>query len=158
MSNERDRFWRKVRRAGPTDCWEWQAARQHFGHGLFHVPDSTNKRGRRLEKAHRYAWILERGEIPAGLCVLHSCDNPPCVNPAHLFLGTRADNSHDRDAKGRHVALIGDQHGNTRYPDAVVLVWKQLRESGAAISSIAARFGVGYHAVWQALRRRRVVA
>lgn len=78
-----------------TGCWEWLGARANGGYGLFAVQNP-----RRIT-AHRYSWELHNGPIPAGMHVLHHCDNPPCVNPAHLFLGTASDNMRDMLAKGR---------------------------------------------------------
>lgn len=89
------RFWEKVR-TQPDGCWEWQGGRARFGHGLIHTGP-----GARLSQAHRVSWELNVGPVPPGACVLHRCDNPPCVNPAHLFLGTKHDNIRDMVAKGR---------------------------------------------------------
>lgn len=89
------RFWTKVNIKNIEDCWEWNAFKtKKFGYGAFRLNG-------RMHNAHRISWLLSRGEIPAGICVLHKCDNPPCVNPAHLFLGTQADNVKDCKAKGR---------------------------------------------------------
>lgn len=90
-----DRFWAKVRRGEQNDCWEWSAGVDNFGYGRL------NTRGV-VDLAHRLSWELAHGPIPDGMCVLHRCDNPPCVNPRHLFLGTRDDNVQDMIAKGRH--------------------------------------------------------
>ncbi len=78
----------------PDGCWEWRAHRNSDGYGVA-------RRGGRLTGVHRISWELHRGQIPRGAQVLHSCDNPPCVNPAHLFLGTHVDNMADRQRKGR---------------------------------------------------------
>ena len=91
-----------------TPCLEWQACRDRGGYGGF-------KASGKIERAHRMAWELAHGPIPDGLHVLHRCDNPPCVANDHLFLGTEADNAHDRDAKGRQSR--GDSHWSRQHPE-----------------------------------------
>jgi hypothetical protein len=90
-----ERFWAKVERRGIDECWPWKATRRN-GYGRLSAARSGG-----LQGAHRIAWSLANGEIPAGLKILHHCDNPPCCNPQHLFLGTQADNVHDMFRKGR---------------------------------------------------------
>lgn len=89
-----ERFWRKVRVSQEAECWEWQAGRLPTGYGTF----SLNSK---VAYAHRVSWELAHGEIPAGMHICHTCDNPSCVNPGHLFLGTASDNAQDRDNKRR---------------------------------------------------------
>lgn len=93
-----ERFWPKVDECGLGECWEWTARRHKQGYGLLSEWDGS-RRSRLL--AHRVSWEIANGPIPAGLHVLHHCDNPPCVNPAHLFLGTQVDNNLDKHRKGR---------------------------------------------------------
>ncbi len=96
-------FWARVDRSDLDGCWPWTRGRLAFGHGRTASLDAPGLR----ELTHRIAWKLVNGPIPAGLCVLHRCDNPPCCNPAHLFLGTKLDNARDAGAKGRmgrHIA------------------------------------------------------
>jgi len=93
-----NRFWNKVVIGASDKCWEWRASKNCHGYGRFKLE------GRRHEArgAHVVAWILTYGQVPHGLCVLRKCDNPGCVNPNHLFLGTQKDNIHDMIKKGRH--------------------------------------------------------
>lgn len=109
-----DRFMSKVDRSsghGPKGkCWPWTGHRQPEGYGTFQV------RQRSL-LAHRVAFVIENGDIPPGLCVLHECDFPPCCNPACLWSGTKADNNDDRDAKGRTVVAAGEAHPRRSRPE-----------------------------------------
>lgn len=93
-----DRFWEKVvKSADPNGCWGWTGTTQPFGHGRIAAPGVPAK----MLMAHRVSWEIHHGAIPVDLRVLHHCDNPPCTNPRHLFLGTLSDNSRDMVKKGR---------------------------------------------------------
>lgn len=89
-------FWKKVDKKSNSDCWLWTASRNAFGYGIISGM-----------RAHRMAWILFVGDIPEKMCVLHKCDNPSCVNPHHLFIGTYADNNRDKMLKGRARGGVG---------------------------------------------------
>lgn len=97
-----ERFWAKVPKGKPGDCWEWAGARDSDGYGVFAVSHRIQR------KAHRLAYEFGHGEITADMMVCHACDNPPCCNSGHLFLGSAKDNSQDRDAKGRGTQLAGE--------------------------------------------------
>jgi len=94
-----DRLWARVVRGAPDACWEWQGATDKDGYGRI----GRGGRGAPNNPAHRVAFEISRGPIPYGLLVCHHCDNPPCCNPAHLFLGTHQDNQADKVAKGRQA-------------------------------------------------------
>lgn len=105
-----ERFWSKVEIGMNDECWPWRAGRSSSGYGAFAVTS------RDLVGAHRIAYQIEHGEIPAGLWVLHHCDNPPCCNPAHLYAGTHADNVRDMVQRDRrpygqrqHLAVLDEQ-------------------------------------------------
>lgn len=97
------RFWEKVDIKGEDDCWIWKASMSR-NYGSFGITTS------RCVRAHRVAWTLTYGLIPKGKCVLHHCDNPSCVNPKHLFIGTQADNVYDMYKKERAANNRGEDH------------------------------------------------
>lgn len=144
------RFWAKVdetavRRLDLGECWEWTGRRNPKGYGV-------TSAGGRLWYAHRFSWAMCVGDIPADTCVLHHCDNPPCVRPSHLWLGTRADNNRDMAQKGRssggaRVPLRGERHPFAKLNKARVRYVYRIRARGLSIEKIAHRLGVNYRTV-----------
>ena len=109
------RFFAKVDSTGGEQaCWLWTASMNCYGYGCFQVGTRKNV------SAHRFAWALAHGPIPKGMCVLHRCDVPACVNQAHLFLGTQADNAADREAKGRSADNRGEKNPASKLTEAKV--------------------------------------
>lgn len=131
-----ERFWRYVRK-GPG-CWEWTAARGGSGYGTFGLTRET------MTPAHRFSWELHFGPIPAGMLVCHHCDNPPCVRPDHLFLGTHLANMRDMDRKGRRRTSPrpGEQNPNARLTEGQVREIRVRRAMGETCRALAAEFGV----------------
>ena len=127
-----DALGRYLRQEG--DCSVWTSERDKKGYGLIYRPGAPRLR------AHRAAWELANGPIPDGLFVLHACDNPPCCNTAHLFLGTKADNNADMYSKGR--AALGSRNGHAKLTESNVREIRALLASGLLQREIAERFGV----------------
>lgn len=133
------RFLKKVVKS--DGCWEWNGFRNPDGYGVVKFRD-------RLWRTHRVAWVIYRGEIPEGLCVLHRCDNAACVRPDHLFIGTQGDNAADRDSKGRHKPFHGSDHPRSKILEEDVLKMRSLFKAGSPIFEIAKLFPViSYDAV-----------
>jgi hypothetical protein len=144
-----ERFWSKVDKSGK--CWIWLAGKDRKGYGKFSIGGKYRPDGSRnsMKSAHRHSFELANGPIPQhesfhGMCVLHSCDNPSCVNPEHLFLGTNEDNVRDMDRKGRRVVVShrGEQHGmavltEAKAREVYIRAWL-----GELQSSIAMDFGI----------------
>jgi len=137
------RFFFDVEISRVGHCWVWTAATDRDGYGHIAVNGEQSQ-------AHRVAWELANGPIPDGLCVLHTCDNPPCVNPAHLWIGTRADNTADMMAKGRHLSHVGTNHPSAKLNDQAV---RDIRASASlSCAEVAAKHGVSertVHRIWR---------
>jgi hypothetical protein len=150
-----DRLWSKVDKTGPTDCWEWTAYRTRAGYGVIGLP------GRRggTTGAHRAAWQVTYGPIPAGMVVCHACDNRACCNPAHLFVGTQAANVADMVAKGRRRGPSGDNHPRARLTErqlADLRARYEPRRTGVRGNSraLAEEFGISVQLVSDLANRR----
>ena len=128
------RFWSKVDKKGPNDCWEWKGQKFRTGYG-------------RLDnlRAHRISYILSKGKIPDGLIIMHQCDNKSCVNPNHLDAGTYSQNTKDAYDRGLSKAPHGAQHGKCRISDDMV---RAIRESTLTHRQIMAKFGVSKSTVY----------
>lgn len=135
MRTPLDRFNAKCQK---TDgCWIWVGARKPSGYGNFYL------NGRYLG-SHQAAYLLHIGPIAGGLYVCHRCDNPSCVNPEHLFLGTPSENQADMAVKGRAVGIRegGERHPNSKLTKEAVALIREKRKEGALLKELAAEFGV----------------
>lgn len=128
-------FWQHVKGSADLNgCWEWQGTRNPNGYGMF----ASKKR------AHRISWEITRGPIPRGMFVCHKCDNPPCVRPDHLFIGTQKENMQDMHSKGRRQGngLDGEKHHQAKLKVADVIEIRKRVSSGESRASVAASYGV----------------
>jgi hypothetical protein len=111
-------FWKKVKKT--KTCWVWIGDTNESGYGRYCQI-----------RAHRVSWVLHYGKIPKGKLVLHHCDNPPCIRPSHLWLGTHKDNVIDMDKKGRRISVpqLGSKHGMSKLTEKKVLKIRDLYQS-----------------------------
>ena len=107
----KEKFWKKVEKGEPDQCWNWKASIRDDGYGAFWD-------GEKNISAHRYAFRDVKGELVAGQVILHSCDNPKCCNPRHLTQGSVAENVADREKKGRRIAPKGESHRSSKATQA----------------------------------------
>lgn len=126
------RFWDKVDKT--ESCWLWTSGKSAKGYGRFHCP-GWHEKSNTMVAAHRFSWVIANGVIPHhdshhGMCVLHKCDTPACVNPEHLFLGTNDDNVKDMDSKKRRktVSYKGSTHANSKLTESDVIEIRRLHK------------------------------
>ena len=148
----RSRFWSHVPSRPVDRCWLWAGAKNPKGYGSVRV----GGRGGVSISAPRVSFLISKGPIPPGLHVLHNCDVPSCVNPAHLRLGTNADNVKDRDSRGRFVVLRGEKNGNSRISDEdIARIREEFREdpSRGKQTRLAEKYGVDHTLVYLIVRK-----
>lgn len=133
-------------------CWLWKLSQIREGYGRFHYKGNHYV-------AHRFSYELYKGKIPPDKIVMHICDNPQCVNPAHLQLGTYADNMQDKLAKGRansnYGVSLGEANGNSKLTNAAKTELLALRR-GLSKGALAKQFGISYSQVARILRESTV--
>ena len=154
--NTKKRFWNKVIKVDDNECWSWDAYKLKDGYGRFRLDH-------RMMLAHRMSWIIEHGKnIPDGLQVCHACDNPSCVNPTHLFLGTQSENMNDCVDKGRLGERKGECNRNSRLTkENVVDIRKEYKKiipgglrADNFIMENAKRYGVTFRTVQSVVYRQ----
>lgn len=140
------RFWAKVDRLSVGECWPWKGSRHPKGYGRIRVGGKYGE----LISSHRVSWEIAHGRmVPEGKQVCHSCDNPPCCNPDHLWLGSNADNVADKVSKGRQARNVvdvpyetrarGERGGNSKLKEADVL---KIRATTRPSTEVAAEYSV----------------
>lgn len=134
-----DRFNRYAQRAGNDECWVWTGTRSRQGYG-------TIRYGGKNSSAHRLSYEIHKGKIPDGYFVCHTCDNPSCVNPRHLFVGTPQKNVDDMISKNRQVNLRGEQHGGSKLRTEQVLEMRNLFGT-LSLNQLAKRYAVSKQAI-----------
>jgi hypothetical protein len=134
-----DRFWSKVRKESDDSCWLWTAGTVR-GYGQIRINGKTIS-------THRFSWQIHFGEIPNDLCVCHHCDNPSCVNPDHLFLGTNADNTRDAISKGRLPQLR-----HAKLSEEEVREIKRTHRIGISLVSLGKRYSIDPSAISKIIR------
>lgn len=129
------KFWTLLTKIEPTGCLVWTKGKCHDGYGNVYAFGKNTG-------THRVAWMLTHGPIPEGMKVLHHCDNPPCCNPDHLFLGTDMDNTVDKCSKGRQRGAVGGQNPAAKLDESKVRRIRELLITGQSARSIAIDFMV----------------
>lgn len=149
-----NRFWAKVERGGLDDCWRWKGAKQSAGYGVM----SAEGKGNGSYYAHRVAYTIEHGPIPAGMAVCHRCDNPPCCNTAHHFLGTLQENAQDMASKGRGAKgasppiMRGEANPRALLTEEAVRAIRILGRNGFSSSRLGALFTIDDSQIRRILR------
>lgn len=144
-----EHFWSKVDKTG--DCWLWTRGTSGFGYGNFHFWKSNMR-------AHRFSYQLHNGKITEHECVCHSCDNPRCVNPNHLWIGTRAENNADKKAKGRAVnpiQLSGEGNSNVELTTPEVVAARVMVRCGMPQARVANFLGVSVATICMIVKGER---
>lgn len=143
-----ERFHEKWMLNEESGCWEWQAATMGRGYGFIKIPGT-----RKQINAHRLSYLIHYSSIPDDKIVCHSCDNPKCVKPSHLFLGTQSENLTDMKSKGRH--LNGEKNTESKLTEGMVRQIHNLAKQGVSQSKIGRSYGVGQGTVWKILHGQR---
>jgi hypothetical protein len=148
LENWVSRFWKYVQKE--DGCWRWIGPHGKYGYGtLSGIPWSNNHKGKEL--SHRISWVINRGPIPHNMYVLHTCDQPSCVNPDHLFLGTQIDNNNDKVSKVRQA--MGEKLPQSKLNAEDIRHIRSLRTYGLSLYELADIFRVDFSNIGRIVRR-----
>ena len=151
-TNQDERFWNRVDQSTKRSCWLWTGSCSWGGYGRIRYRGPSTY-------AHRVSWLIHFGEIPPRMLVLHKCDNPPCVNPKHLFLGSQADNMRDMKTKQRSSkgpqgwAPSGEDHWSTKLKAKDVRAIRKAYAGGATQNALAKKYSMVQNAIGAIVRR-----
>ena len=151
---EVSKFWSNVKIKGDDECWEWQGTRHSKGYGVFHILYAGDYIA---YMSNRVAWFLHNKKQPGDFLVCHTCDNPPCCNPKHFFLGTSADNQKDATNKGRKPSLFlaGEKHKMAKLTESDIKEIRQMKELGYSQTFISEKYKVSQSQISRILLGRR---
>jgi hypothetical protein len=142
------RFQSQISTDNSRGCWEWTGKAFRNGYGCFYVAG-------KYCLAHRVAYALTFGEVDPSVVVCHRCDNPPCVNPDHLFAGSARDNVQDKCSKGRQFRAIGSKCGNAKLAEWQVMDMRRERDTGALYRDLALKYGISMKQVSKIITREQ---
>jgi hypothetical protein len=131
---------RKITKSG---CWEWQGTRSVYNYGIIKLGKKLGFKIRNYPVHRISMYIFKDFDVSSKLCCLHKCDNPPCFNPEHIFIGTKADNNADRDKKGRKITLRGEECPWAKITEKQAKQIIKLKKEGLTCIRLAKQFGIG---------------
>lgn len=145
-------FWKFTQKS--DGCWDFTGPRDKYGYGRIQPKYTAIEWKINNIRTHRLSWIIHHGKIPEGLDVLHGCDNTSCVNPAHLHLGTQADNNAEAIKRGRFVSSPGEKNGNAKLKEIEVMeIWKQ--KGVVPVRELAAKFSISIDTIYHIYKGKK---
>lgn len=142
-----DKFWSNVQKGNPDECWIWIGSPSGNGYGQLRFEGVTYR-------SNVLSYLINKGNIPARMYICHTCDNPICVNPNHLFVGTPSDNAKDRQQKGRGRPMDGENNSNNRFTKESIIQMRSMFQKGYLCNEIAHIFDTNPEYVRNVVKRK----